>query len=263
MRFGPVPKYPLVNNYKRPNYDFITIVGPCSYESREQIAVIARELSMHAVTHFRCGVFRAGTYPPENIGMIPESEIEYIHQLAGSVGAKTLFEILDYRDEALRVYTKYADCWQIGARQMQNYTLLNIAGSSGKTVFLKRHPGSTLNEWLGAAEYLLRAGCPELYLIERGSVSHVDHVRWELSISTIAAIKQMCDIPVIVDASHGTGRRDLVEPMTLAGIAAGADGFLCEVHPNPDESVSDSQQAYQLESYGQLRGKVEQIMVII
>ena len=138
-------------------------------------------------------------------------------------------ECLDYSPTSLHIFDKYADCLQIGARQMQNYTLLKKVAELGKQTFLKRSTGSTLDEWLGAAEYLLKfgAGC-EPVLIERGSSGFANHVRWDLSISIIPSVKLITKIPVIVDASHGTGNKDLVSAMTLAGVAAGADGFLCE-----------------------------------
>jgi 3-deoxy-7-phosphoheptulonate synthase len=135
---------------------------------------------------------------------------------------------------------------------MQNYTLLRTLGRAKRPVFLKRHHGATLDEFLGAAEHLLTAGLCDPILVERGGVSHLNHVRWDLSISLIAAVKRITAMPIIVDASHGTGRRDLVAPMTLAGMAAGADGFLVEVHPDPDNSLSDADQAYPLNQFGHL-----------
>jgi len=143
------------------------------------------------------------------------------------------------------------------------HLLLRKLGASNRPVFVKRNPGATLDEWLGAAEHVLTAGCKEIYLIERGSSSHLTHVRWDLSISLIPAIKAITKIPVIVDASHGTGRRDLVEPMTLAGVAAGAGGILVEVHEDPDKSLSDPDQAVTPKDFEILMSKVHKIRGVL
>lgn len=241
--FGPTPKYERVEAYIRPDDRLISIAGPCSIESREQIDAVIPVLIRNGVRFMRGGVFRAGTYPPDNFGLIDEELIEYFSLRANDSGMECVLEVLDYSEPVFNVYADLADVLQIGARQMQNYTLLKKVAEVGKPVFLKRNMGATLNEWLGAAEYLLKYGCNDLTLIERGSSTFHQHVRWDLSISMIPSAKAITDIPVVVDASHGTGRRELVAPMTLAGIAAGADGFLVEVHPEPDMSLSDAQQA--------------------
>lgn len=255
-QWGPQPFYKRVIEYNHPHNNFTVIAGPCSVESEEQINDLADSLRYLGVTHLRGGVFRAGTYPGKNFGWVDESLIKSYHDAAKSRGLKNIIEILDYRDEWV---LKYADCVQVGARQMQNYSLLKFVGSTGKPVFLKRNAGATLDEWLGAAEWVLSAGCKELYLIERGGVSHVNHVRWDLSISLIPAVQAISDIPVIVDASHGTGRRDLVEPMTLAGVAAGANGILVEVHGTPEKSLSDPDQAITPYDFLKLMNKVNAI----
>ncbi|HLB42020.1 MAG TPA: N-acetylneuraminate synthase family protein [Gammaproteobacteria bacterium] len=239
--WGPVPSYPNVLSYQRPDDKFIVISGPCSVESEKQINFTAGYVAIQGATHLRGGVFRAGTYPGKNFGWINEDLIKSYSDAAKSAGLKNIIEVLDYRD--LDFISKYTDCFQVGCRQMQNYTLLRNLGAYKKPVFLKRHPGSTLDEFLGAAEHLLVGGVTELYLIERGSSTHLNHVRWDLSISMIPTIKNLTKIPIICDASHGTGRRDLVIPMALAGIAAGADGILVETHPDPDKSLSDAEQA--------------------
>lgn len=259
--WGPTPRYPLVEAYKPPKNDFVVIAGPCSVESKEQLFGLLECFGDLKVTHLRGGVFRAGTYPGKNFGWVSQALIEGFNDLARSYGKENITEILSYDDHEgeLSHVLQYTDCVQVGARQMQNYTLLKILGRIKKPVFLKRNPGATLDEWLGAAEYLLDSGCEELYLIERGSVSHVNHVRWDLSLSMIPAVKAICEIPVIVDASHGTGRRDLVEPMTLAGVAAGAGGILVEVHETPEKSLSDPDQAITPDAFGILMRKVNKI----
>jgi 3-deoxy-7-phosphoheptulonate synthase len=256
-QWGPKPCYPGVVHYKVEK-DFIVVAGPCSVEDGDQIRTIARVVSKSGATHLRGGVFRAGTYPGKNFGWIDEYLIKAYHDAAVDNGLKNIIEVLDYTDESLELVDKYADCFQIGARSMQNYTLLKKVASFGKQVFLKRGVGSTLDEWLGAAEYLIQGGCSPV-LIERGSATNANHVRWDLSISMIPAIKAVTSIPVIVDGSHGTGRRDLVEPMTLAGVAAGSDGFLVEVHEFPNESFSDPEQAIDFNSFKRLINKVNRI----
>lgn len=254
--WGPSPKYPLVEAYEPPSENFVVIAGPCSVESPEQIGAVANHVSQFGATHLRGGVFRAGTYPGNAFGLVGLDLLRAYSDVAAEKGLKNIIEVLDYNEDALHLLRCMSDCFQVGCRQMQNYTLLRMLGYFEKPVFLKRNPGATLDEWLGAAEHLLVGGVKEIYLVERGSVSHVNHVRWDLSISMIPAVKAITKIPVIVDASHGTGRRDLVEPMTLAGIAAGAGGLLCEVHPDPEKSLSDADQAIDFSSFEQLMKKV-------
>ena len=261
--WGPEPNYPLVKAYKRWDRSSIVVAGPCSVESKEQIYEIAEEVSRSGATHLRGGVFRAGTYPGNSFGLVDTSLMEYHQAAAHKHGLKNIMEVLDYSPESLSLFYRHADCFQVGSRQMQNYTLLTKVARSGKPVFLKRNQGSTLDEWLGSAEWLLKYGAKDVILIERGSSGFVNHVRWDLSISMIPAIKQITEVPIIVDAAHGTGRRDLVEPMTLAGVAAGADGLLCEVHPDPENSLSDPDQAITPCSFSVLMEKVNQIKEII
>lgn len=261
--WGPVPKYPSVLAYEPKSTEFITIAGPCSVESPEQILAMAEFVSKQGATHLRGGVFRAGTYPGKNFGYVEETLIAHFWAAAKRFKLKNIIEVLDYNEHMVDMVAKYADCFQVGCRQMQNYTLLRTLGSWKKPVFLKRHPGSTLDEWLGAAEHLLTGGCEEIYLIERGSVSHVNHVRWDLSLSMIPAIKALTKVPVICDASHGTGRRDLVMPMALAGVAAGAGGILVEVHEDPQNSLSDPEQALDTETFKVLMKKTTLIRNVI
>ncbi len=257
--WGPEPKFERVLQYMPTNYKFTVIAGPCSVESVDQIHAIAKEVASTGATHLRGGVFRAGTYPGKNFGLINSDLIHQYYLAAQENGLLNIVEVLNYDIDDLNFLEDLADCFQVGARSMQNYQLLNILGQYGKPIFLKRHPGCSIDEWLGAAEYLLSRGAKEIYLIERGSVSHMKHVRWDLSISAIAAVREICKIPVIVDASHGTGRRDLVAPMTLAGVAAGADGVLVETHTDPENSLSDADQAIHPIDFYNLMLKVKKV----
>lgn len=263
--WGPTPKYPLVENYKPPiGQNFIVIAGPCSVESEEQIRQVAYTVASLGATHLRGGVFRAGTYPGDNFGYVDERLISAYSKAAAVNGLKCIIEVLDYSQSKLDLIADYADCFQIGCRSMQNYTLLRKIGAYGRQTFLKRSPGATIDEFLGAAEHLLTASpyCNPV-LIERGSSTHSTHVRWDLSISMIPAVQEITDIPIIVDASHGTGRRDLVEAMSLAGVAAGANGLLVETHPNPEQSLSDADQAVSLDTFMSIMHRVDGIRKVL
>ena len=256
-QWGPVPRYERVKYYDG-RQPFITIAGPCSVESEDQINTLSDIVAANGATHLRGGVFRAGTYAGDNFGWVDRELIKAYHEAANRNGLKNIIEVLDIHDTEFLEWNvfPFADCLQIGARQMQNYTLLKVAAQTGKTIFLKRHPGSTLDEWLGSAEYILKYGGYPV-LIERGSSTHATHVRWDLSISMIPAVHAINpNMPIVVDGSHGTGRRDLVPSMTLAGVAAGANGCLVEVHTDPKNSLSDADQAIDPTTFQQLMNQV-------
>lgn len=264
-RFGPVPKYDRVREYKPKNKDFVFISGPCSAENEGHLHAMAAIVKKAGATHMRAGVFRAGTYPSDKarFGWVDQDLIMAFYDAAKSNGLKNIIEVLDYTEESFDRINNFCDVFQVGARSCQNYSLLRKLGQYNKTVFLKRNTGMTLDEFLGAAEHLLAGGVQDLYLIERGSSSFMNHVRWDLSISLIPAIGQISAIPVIVDASHGTGRRDLVEPMTLAGIAAGANGCLVECHTDPERSFSDAEQAISPKSLYELSEKITKLREVL
>ena len=262
-QWGPTPNYQRVIDYKRPHDYFVVIAGPCSVENSEQVFELAKKVSRTGATHLRGGVFRAGTYPGKNFGLINEELLAAYYEAAKINNLYNIIEVLDYTDQSLDLLIKYASCFQVGARQMQNYTLLRKLGSTGKPIFLKRNQGATRDEWLGAAEHLLAGGTTEIYLIERGISTFNTDTRWTLDITSIPAIKSICDVPVICDASHGTGRRDLVRPMTLAGVAAGADGILVEVHDEPEKSLSDPEQAITPHEFRSLMNVVENIRGVV
>lgn len=259
--WGPTPNYPLVKEYKRPNDDFVIISGSCSVESDYQVNSIARMVKHAGATHLRGGVFRAGTYPKQgaHFGWVDQELIKSFHEAAKSNGLKNIIEVLDYSEESFDKIVNFCDVFQVGARSQQNYSLLRKLGQYGKPVFLKRNTGCTVDEWLGSAEHLLIGGVKELYLIERGSSTLHNDVRWTPCIHTIPSVKSICDIPVIMDASHGTGRSDLVEPVTLAGVAAGASGILVETHEDPEMSLSDKEQAITPNEFQLLMKKVSKV----
>lgn len=261
--WGPKPRYPRVLAHRDSvlGSDMAVIAGPCSVESPTQIGRIAREVAKTTgkgrLTFLRGGIYKAGTYPPEpgEFG-IKWERVRWLSAAANAYGLLSIAEVLDVR--LVRSLAPYVDAFQVGARHCQDYALLEELARTKKIVTLKRNMGMTLDEFLGAAEYLARGTCKPM-LIERGGASQMNHVRWDLSLSLIPAIKRMTAIPIIVDASHGTGRRDLVEPMTLAGMAAGADGFLVECHPEPKKSWTDTDQAFPLDRLGDLVDRAETI----
>lgn len=261
--FGPTPNYPMVESYKRPNNDFIVIAGPCSVESSEHIKKMAEIVSMAGATHLRGGVFRAGTFRGKSFGWVDDAIIEAYHKAAKDNGLKNIIEVLEYSEDTMDYLSINCDAFQVGARAQQHYQLLSVLGKYNKPVFLKRNTGCTVDEWLGSAEHLLRSGVKEVYLIERGSSSFHSDVRWAPTPHVIPSVKSICDIPVIMDASHSTGRRDLVPAMTLAGVAAGADGVLIEVHDDPINSMSDADQAIDPEAFKELMSKINKVRYAI
>lgn len=262
--FGPIPNYPLVLNYKPKQKEFIKIAGPCSVENALQISELAKLVKKNGATHLRGGVFRAGTFPStkHKFGWVDEQLLLSYKLAALSNGLRNIIEVLDYSDQSLEMINHYCDCFQVGARSQQNYSLLRKLGQYDKPVFLKRNTGCTVDEWLGSAEHLLAGGVEEIFLIERGSSTFHNDVRWTPTVHVIPSVQSICDIPVIMDASHSTGRRDLVHAMTLAGVAAGANGILVEVHTHPDQSLSDAEQAISPEAFEKLMKDVEKIKLI-
>lgn len=246
--WGPKPRYPNAIAANGAD-DLIIIAGPCSVESKAQLETVARSVAeqkaMGRDVYLRGGIWKAGTYPPpsDEFGLQP-ARLQMLHNAGKKFGIKTIAEVLDVR--LIRHIAQKVDAFQVGARHCQDYAMLEELAKHKKPVTLKRNMGMTLDEFMGAAEYLARGRCRPI-LIERGSATNANHVRWDLSISLIAAVKAMTNLPILVDASHGTGRRDLVEPMTYAGLAAGANGFLVETHPNPCQSTTDTDQAFPLD----------------
>lgn len=261
MKFGPTPHYPNVLTYEHPSDDFVIISGSCSVESKDQVNAIAKIVKAAGATHLRGGVFRAGTYPKgkNHFGWVDEELIQDFHLAAKSNGMKNIIEVLDYQESSFQLIADNCDCFQVGARSMQNYSLLRMLGQYNKPVFLKRNTGCTVDEWLGSAEHLLLGGVKELYLVERGSSTFHNDARWTPTIHVIPSVKEVCNIPVIMDASHGTGRRALVPAVTLAGVAAGAGGVLIECHEYPDQSMSDAEQAINPETLVDLIKKINKV----
>ena len=218
----------------------VVIAGPCSVESRDQLmetARIAKEAGCHML---RGGAFKPRTLPYSFQGL-GEEGLEILAEARDETGLPVVTEVLAPGD--VELVESYADVLQIGARNMQNYPLLRRVGSSEKPVLLKRGMAATMEEWLGCAEYILNEGNRNVILCERGVRGFNKVTRNTLDVSAVPVIHQSSHLPVVIDPSHGTGVRSLVAPMALAGVAAGADGVMVEVHPRPEEALSDGAQS--------------------
>jgi len=225
------------------------IAGPCAIESESQLDKVAKSLSKMGIKFLRGGTFKGRTNPSSFQGLGIKG-LEILSRIGKKYKMKTVTEILDPRE--IKTATKYVDIIQIGARQMQNYPLLKEAGKSQKTIILKRGMSSTIEELLMAANYIKKESKSEVILCERGIRTFENHVRFTLPLATVPYIKQTTDFKIIVDPSHGTGNSNLVIPMSKAAIAAGADGLMIEVHPNPKKAMSDGQQSLTIEQFKNL-----------
>lgn len=216
------------------------IAGPCSVEGREMVLEMARAVKAAGAHLLRGGAFKPRTSPYTFQGL-GEEALRYLAEAREATGLPIVTELMDPRDAPLVL--KYADLIQIGARNMQNFRLLKEVGSHRKPVLLKRGMSSSIKELLMSAEYILSEGNYNVILCERGIRTFEDFTRNTLDLSAVPALKSLTHLPVIVDPSHGTGKWDLVSPMALAAVAAGADGLMVEVHPKPEDALSDGPQA--------------------
>jgi 3-deoxy-7-phosphoheptulonate synthase len=214
--------------------------GPCSVESREQILESARAVKAAGGDLLRGGAYKPRTSPYSFQGLAEEG-LRYLAEAREQTGLGVVTEAIDV--ETFDLVEHYADCVQIGARNMQNFALLRRAGRSRKPVLLKRGMSSTLEEFLMAAEYILSEGNYNVIMCERGVRTFADHTRNTLDLSIVPAVQSLSHLPIIVDPSHGTGKRDKVAPMAMASIAAGASGLIVEMHPNPERALSDGYQS--------------------
>jgi len=220
--------------------ELVLCAGPCSVESREQILASAHAVKAGGARLLRGGAYKPRTSPYAFQGL-GEEGLRYLADARAETGLGIVTEAMDV--ETFDLVEKYTDCIQIGARNMQNFSLLRRAGRSRKPVLLKRGMSSTLEEFLMAAEYILSEGNYQVILCERGVRTFADHTRNTLDLSLVPAVQNLSHLPIIVDPSHGTGKRDKVLPMALAAVAAGASGLIVEVHPNPDRALSDGYQS--------------------
>ena len=234
----------------------VVIAGPCAVESEEQVLETARAAKEAGAHMLRGGAFKPRTSPYSFRGLELEG-LRYLAQAGKETGLPVVTEVMSERD--IEQVAEYADVLQIGTRNAQNFILLEEVGKVGKPVLLKRGLASQIEDWLLAAEYILNTGNPNVILCERGIRTFETATRNTVDINAIPLVKQMSHLPIIADPSHGTGKWSLVTPVALAAIAAGADGVMIEVHPNPDHALSDGAQSLNFRS---LRELMEQLRIL-
>jgi 3-deoxy-7-phosphoheptulonate synthase len=236
------------------------VAGPCSIESREQAFAIAEQVAASGAQFFRGGAFKPRTSPYAFQGMGLEA-LRIMAEIRDRFGLRIVTEALD--SETLDLVAEWADVIQIGARNMQNFSLLKKAGKLRKPVLLKRGLSATLEEFLMAAEYVMSEGNYQVILCERGVRTFNDHARNTLDLSIVPAVQRASHLPILVDPSHGTGRRDSVLPMARAAVACGADGVIVEVHHQPEKALSDGPQSIYPAQFAQMMDEIQQIAPVI
>jgi 3-deoxy-7-phosphoheptulonate synthase len=222
------------------------IAGPCSVESEEQILSTALAVKKAGATALRGGAFKPRTSPYSFQGL-KEKGLQFLANARDATGLAVVTEVM--ATDEVELVAKYADVLQIGARNMQNYRLLEAVGNTDRAVLLKRGASATIDELLLAAEYILNEGNSQVMLCERGIRTFESHTRFTLPLATVVYLRQKTHLPVVVDPSHGTGHAELVPDMAAASIAAGTDGLILEVHPNPEEALSDGYQSLNFEQF--------------
>jgi 3-deoxy-7-phosphoheptulonate synthase len=236
------------------------IAGPCAIESHAQAFAIAEAVRRSGARFFRGGAFKPRTSPYAFQGL-GEEGLKILAEVREVYGLKIVTEAMD--EAGVDLVERYADMIQIGARNMQNFTLLRRAGRSHLPVLLKRGLSAMLDEWLLAAEYIMAEGNYQVVLCERGVRTFAQHTRNTVDLAAIPAVRRISHLPVLVDPSHGTGKNYMVTPMARAGVAVGADGLIVEVHDQPERALSDGAQALTLEQYDQLVNEVRAIREVI
>ncbi len=232
------------------------IAGPCSVESREQILEIAHLVREAGAAGLRGGAFKPRTSPYSFQGL-KEKGLELLAEAREATGLAVVTEVM--APEHVPLVARYADVLQVGARNMQNYPLLEAVGETDRAVLLKRGPSATMDEFLLAAEYILKTGNRQVMLCERGIRTFEDHTRFTLPLATVPYLHQTTHLPIVVDPSHGTGKASLVSTMARAAVAAGADGLMIELHPNPENALSDGFQALTPAAFRQLMGECRRV----
>src|ERR1700674_3475541 len=236
------------------------IAGPCAIESREQAFAIAERVQRAGAQFFRGGAYKPRTSPYSFPGL-GEEGLRIMAEVREQFGMRIVTEAID--NESLELVEEYADVIQIGARNMQNFSLLNRAGRARKPVLLKRGMSATLEEFLMAAEYVMSEGNYNVILCERGVRTFADHTRNTLDLSLIPAVQRLSHLPIVVDPSHGTGKRNKVTPLSRAAVAVGADGLMVEVHHDPDRALSDGMQSLYPDQFDELMEQVRQIAPVV
>jgi 3-deoxy-7-phosphoheptulonate synthase len=236
------------------------MAGPCSVESREQVKTVARAVQRSGARVLRGGAFKPRTSPYAFQGH-GETALQWMREAADELNLAVISEVMDLR--TIEMMVKYVDVLQVGARNMQNFDLLKELGRLRHPVLLKRGLSATIEEWLLSAEYILAGGNTQVILCERGIRTFEVATRNTLDISAIPVVKKLSHLPIVVDPSHGTGRRDKVLPMGRAAVAAGADGLLIEVHNDPEKALSDGAQSLYPEQFDRLMGELRVIAPVL
>ena len=236
------------------------IAGPCAVESREQIFAVAEAVRRSGARFFRGGAFKPRTSPYAFQGL-GEEGLKLLAEVREAFGLKVVTEAVD--EASADLVDRYADVFQVGARNMQNFSLLKRAGRSRLPVLLKRGLSATVDEWLLAAEYVMAEGNYNVILCERGVRTFAQHTRNTLDLAAVPAVQRLSHLPVVIDPSHGTGKNHMVTPLARAGVAVGADGLIIEVHNQPERALSDGAQSLTLEQYEQLVQEVRAIHGVI
>ncbi len=236
--------------------ELVVLAGPCAVESEEQMMATARAVKVAGATVLRGGAFKPRTSPYSFRGL-GEDGLKLLEQARAETGMPVITEVMDTRDVDL--VSRYADILQIGARNMQNFVLLEEVGKAGKPVMLKRGFAATYEDWLLAGEYVMATGNRQLMLCERGIRTFEHLTRNTLDLAAVPVIKRLSHLPIVADPSHGTGKWYLVTPLAMAAVAVGADALMVEVHPNPDTALSDGAQSLTFENFDKLMKRVKAI----
>ena len=236
------------------------IAGPCAVENREQLFAVAETVKRSGARFFRGGAFKPRTSPYAFQGL-GEEGLKLLAEVREAFGLKIVTEAVD--EASADLVDKYADVFQVGARNMQNFSLLKRAGRSRLPVLLKRGLSATIDEWLLAAEYIMAEGNYNVILCERGVRTFAQHTRNTLDLAAVPAVQRISHLPVVIDPSHGTGKNHMVTPLARAGVAVGADGLIIEVHNQPERALSDGAQSLNLEQYERLASEVRAIHDVI
>ncbi|WP_073587897.1 3-deoxy-7-phosphoheptulonate synthase [Anaerocolumna xylanovorans] len=250
----------LIQNVKVKNGNFVLFAGPCAVESKDQVEEIALRLKECGVDVLRGGTFKPRTSPYSFQGLEVDG-MKYLHDAGKKAGIPVITEVVD--EYSLNCALDYVDAVQIGARNMQNFSLLKKVGKLKIPVVLKRGFYCTINEWLNAAEYILSEGNQNLILCERGIRTISEETRNTMDISAIPVIKKISSLPIIVDPSHACGIREYVLPLSLAAVAVGADGLMIEVQINPEKAISDARQTIDIDELERIVDKTGKIRSIL
>ena len=234
----------------------VVMAGPCSVESREQVLDVAHKVKAAGARILRGGAFKPRTSPYAFQGL-EEEGLKYLAEAKRETGLPVVTEVME--PEKVDLVAQYSDILQIGARNVQNFSLLRRVAETKKPVLLKRGMATSIQEWLLSAEYVLSGGNPHVILCERGIRTFETSTRYTLDLSAVPVVKKLSHLPVVVDPSHGTGHWEYVEAMAMAGVAAGADGLIIEVHPKPEEALSDGPQSLKPDRFAAMMQRVRRV----